>query len=347
MTNTELTLLDPLDTRWLEFIAAQPDANIFHHPSWMELLRVCYGYKPALFVLLDEASRPIAALPSMQVQSWLTGYRMVSLPFSDFCQPLTVNDISMDALLAGVQMWRHKKGNMEMQVHWSMPRMDGVYPAEKFARHITYLDPDARKVLQKFAKTQVQQRIHKAEREGLIVRLGTTWDDLQLFYDLHLKTRKRLGAPIQPLRFFRLIWQRLIMQDLGFVLLAYKNSQLLAGAVFLHYNKTLTYKYSASDPSSWRLHPNNLILWRAINWGCEHGYRIFDWGRTDLDQQGLREFKLGWGSEEQIIYYSVLADRPPKTTASGWRKRFQSSIIQHSPNMVCRFIGELLYQHFA
>jgi hypothetical protein len=48
------------------------------------------------------------------------------------------------------------------------------------------------------------------------------------------------------------------------------------------WNGSLIYKYSASDPAYWRLRPNNLLLWRAIQWACENGYHTFDMGRTDL-----------------------------------------------------------------
>jgi lipid II:glycine glycyltransferase (peptidoglycan interpeptide bridge formation enzyme) len=139
----------------------------------------------------------------------------------------------------------------------------------------------------------------------------------------------------------------LLSQGFGFLLLAHNDSQLLAGAVFLNFNKTLTYKYSASDPAYWKLRPNNLILWHAICWGCEHGNHIFDWGRTDLDNAGLRDFKLGWGSEEQILNYSILADRPPKVTMDGKAHRLLTHLIQRSPTWVCRILGELLYKHFG
>ena len=132
------------------------------------------------------------------------------------------------------------------------------------------------------------------------------------------------------------------------MLLAYKEEQPIAAAVFLHFNRTLTYKYGASDPTFWKLRPNHAIFWHAIQWGCEHGYEIFDWGKTDMDNQGLRDFKLGWGSQEQILHYSVLADRAPVTKlSSGSNQRLMASVIQNSPAWVCRMIGELLYGHFA
>ena len=210
------------------------------------------------------------------------------------------------------------------------------------------LNPDPQMVFQGFKRTQVQQPIRQAEKAGVVIRRGEGWQDLRLFYELHLRARQRHGVPVQPLRFFRLLWGRLMEQGLGFVLLAYQGEQLLAGAVFLHWNKTLTYKYSASDPRYLHLRPNNLLLWHAIQWGCEQGYEVFDWGKTDIDNKGLRDFKLGWGSEEQFLHYSVLADNAPASKLTGWmNQRLMAGVIQHSPAWVCRMIGELLYGHFA
>lgn len=347
LANAEISPLDPQDARWVDFTVAQPQATIFHHLAWMELLKTCYGYRPTLLAIPGPDGQPVAALPLMQINSWLTGRRVVSLPFSDFCPPLIADGASMDELAEGLRSWRLQNHVPEIRVHWPLPGVNGVHPAETYARHITRLHPDSQQVFSSFAKTQVQQRIRKAERDGVSIRTSDRWEDVRLFYGLHLETRQRLGTPIQPLRFFSLLWEQLISQGLGFVLLAYKDSQLLAGAVFLNWNKTLTYKYSASDPVFWKLRPNNLILWHAIRWGCEHGYHVFDWGRTDLDNAGLREFKLGWGSEEQILHYSVLADHPPKSSMDGNIHHLLPSLIQHSPTWVCRALGELFYQHFG
>jgi hypothetical protein len=357
MTDVETVCLDLADTRWQAWTAAQPAATVFHQPTWAGLLQACYGYRPGLLVSLAADGRPVAALPLMHVASWLTGRRVVSLPFSDFCPPLVLDGVSLDDVVAGWHVWRRRNAVSELRVHWPLPDASGVHPVECVFRHVTPLEPDSERVFRSFARKHVQQPIRKAERDGVSVTMSDRWEDARLFYGLHLETRRRLGTPVQPLRFFRLIWERLISQGLGFILLAHartsepapagQDSQLLAGALFLHFNQTLIYKYSASDPAYWGLRPNNLILWRAIRWGCEHDYRVFDGGRTDPDNTGLREFKLGWGSEEQLLHYSTLADRSPKAAAAQTNNRFLTSLIQRSPAWVCRAIGELFYQHFG
>ncbi len=196
-------------------------------------------------------------------------------------------------------------------------------------------------------RSSVPRLIRQAEKAGVEIRRSNSWDDVRTFYCLHMQTRRRLGVPVQPLRFFRCLWQHVLSQRLGFTLLAFKDQTPIAGGVFLHWHKMLTYKYGASLSEYWQLRPNNLLFWNAIRWGCEQGYQSFDWGRTDLDDEGLRNFKRGWGSEEHIVNYHVVANSSPASQSTRSRVRFVEPLIQHSPVWVGRAIGTLLYGHFG
>ena len=335
------------DSKWIPWIYNRSEATIFHHPLWSGLLSGCYGYVGSILTLIDNGGNVLAGLPLMQVNSPITGQRTIALPFSDHCQPLAIEDKWLKELLLELNVWRKQNAISEFIIHWPISVAEDVYPLETFALHTTCLAPD-QELISKSFQSKVRRFVRQAEKANVFIRNANSWEDMQIFYRLHLKTRQRQGTPIQPLRFFRLLWEQVISQGLGFVLLAYKEEQPIAAAVFLHFNRTLTYKYGASDPTFWKLRPNHAIFWHAIQWGCEHGYEIFDWGKTDMDNQGLRDFKLGWGSQEQILHYSVLADRAPVTKlSSGSNQRLMASVIQNSPAWVCRMIGELLYGHFA
>jgi hypothetical protein len=338
--------LNVSDPRWVNFISNHPDATIFHHAAWSELVAECYGYHPFAMAIMNNRGEVTAGLPIIEANSRLTGQRAVALPFSDFCSPLGSDKATCDELIQGLQAWRRENKCPQIQIHWPLPEQDGVYAGEPVVRHITDLHSDSDELFRSFRKG-VKSSIHQSEKAGVTVKQGDSWADLKLFYQLHLQTRQRLGTPVQPLRFFQLLWRKLLSQGLGFLLLGYKDSKLIAGAVFLHWNKTLTYKYSASDPTYLNLRPNNLVLWHAIQWGCEHSYRLFDWGKSEIENEGLRTFKHGWASEEQLMHYSVLADRPPTPSMVGKSRRFLSQIIRHSPPWVCRLIGELFYKYAA
>src|SRR5208282_6635259 len=76
------------DPRWDAFVARQPRASVFHTTGWLEALRCTYGYEPVVFTTSSPAEELKNALVFCHVKSWLTGHRMVSLPFSDHCESL-------------------------------------------------------------------------------------------------------------------------------------------------------------------------------------------------------------------------------------------------------------------
>jgi lipid II:glycine glycyltransferase (peptidoglycan interpeptide bridge formation enzyme) len=167
-------------------------------------------------------------------------------------------------------------------------------------------------------------------------------EDLDVFYRLHLETRRRLGVPVQPKRFLDLLWEHVIQPGLGFIVLARRAGRPLAGAVFLAWNGNLIYKFGASDARSWELRPNNLVIWTAIDWACRNGFRQLDFGRSDLENQGLRDFKSRWGAPETPLVYSYVATSPPGSTPR-LVMRAVAKLIRSSPPIVCRLLGEVLY----
>jgi CelD/BcsL family acetyltransferase involved in cellulose biosynthesis len=116
--------------------------------------------------------------------------------------------------------------------------------------------------------------------------------------------------------------------------------------LFLAWNRTLIYKYSASLPEYLKLRPNNLLLWHAMRWGCENGFHTFDFGRSDADNHGLRKFKSGWGALERPLAYTTVADHPV-ARGSGRLLHLAGPVIRRSPPWVCRAAGELLYKYAA
>jgi CelD/BcsL family acetyltransferase involved in cellulose biosynthesis len=333
-----LTVLDAGDRRWRELVDADPSALPFHHSAWSSLLGEVYGYRPFLLGLEDPAGGLVGGIPVMEVRGPLGGRRWISLPFTDYVPPLGAPAPQL------LDSARRRAGIKRFELHAELSG-PGVFPGGEAVRHVLALQQDAAAVLRTFHRSQVQRNIRKAERSGVAVRRATAADDVaDAFYRLHLGTRRRLGVPVQPRRFFAALWERMIEPGRGFVLLAEADGAPVAGAVFLVHGDTVIYKYGASDAGSWSLRPNHAIFWEAIRSSCEAGRRRFDFGRTDLADVSLREFKAHWGTEELPMAYATLADRAPEAGPSG---RALAPIIRRSPPWVCRAIGEALYKHAA
>lgn len=339
-------LLGPSDKRWAEFVDSMPGGNVFHHPAWVGLLAKCYGCRPFVIGLCDHDGEIRAGLPLMEVDSPLTGRRWISLPFTDHCSPLYHGDSLPSELFEYLRELQTEHGVPSVELRTALPQIGPVYQDNGQVLHFLRLSTDPQEVFSSFHHSQVRRNISRAEREGVTVRWAQDERDLDAFYDLHVGTRHRLGVPVQPRRYFELLWRRLIRAGLGFILLAYRDGLPIAGGVFLTYKTTLVYKYGASDRSYWQYRPNHLLFWTAIRWGCENEYGLFDWGKSDKDNEGLRRFKDRWGTEESVLTYSVLAASPP-TDISDRLAGPVSTLIRHTPPWVCRATGELLYGHFA
>jgi CelD/BcsL family acetyltransferase involved in cellulose biosynthesis len=338
--------LDIKDPRWLEFVEGCSMATAFHHPSWANMLARCYRYRTFALAKTDRASEIIAGLPVIEVRTALGRRRWVSLPFTDECAPLARSTTDCSALAEELTIAQREADVSSLEVR---SPLEGPEQSRSLVAvtHSLRLASDPDTLSRGFKRSSVRREIRKAERDGVEIRQSDSQSALtETFYRLHLATRRRLGVPTQPRRYFELLWTEILQPGLGFVLLAYVKDVPIAGAVFLNWNGTVTHKYGASDSSYWHLHPNHLLIWTAIRWGCQNGYQTFDFGRSDLTSKGLREFKESWGSQEEPLIYTTLGDRAVRL-GSGRMHAAVGAVLRQSPTWVSRMMGELLYRYAA
>ncbi len=342
----EASAIDPIeDSAWLEFIEACPGATAFHHPAWLELLRRQYGYEIEA-CCVKEGDRIKAGIPIARISSPLTGRRLVSLPFSDACPPLVSEDAGPSVIeaLSDTLAERSRESGLRLTVRAAMP---GTRVSDRFVSHELALGADPGELESNISKNH-RRNAGKAGREGLRAERRTDAKALDAFYALHLKTRHKLGVPTQPRRFIRR-FEELFEQGLGFILMVFEGDRPIAAAVFLTYGGTVIYKYGASDPDNLKKRPNNLLFLEAIRWSCEAGFRVLDFGRTELENEGLRSFKRAWGATELDLVYSHFGDDdgPLEPESNSIGDRIISTTIQRSPPLVGRLVGEALYKHYG
>jgi CelD/BcsL family acetyltransferase involved in cellulose biosynthesis len=336
--------VDPLaEPRWRELLARAPDGSVFHDPAWLRLLRSTYRYPLSACCLATADGRLVAGLPVATVASRLTGSRLVALPFSDVCPPLLAQDAPPDAPweLGDALCALQRACGLPLELRAPAEMVPDAAPGERFHHHVLALEPDVAAVERRFAKPQALRGARRALRQGLRAEVRTDRDALARFFRLHVATRRRLGVPTQPRRFV-LGLEHLFGEGLGFVLVVRDGARVVAAAVFLASHGVLTYKYGASDPRSLAARPNNLLFHAAIRWGCENGFRTLDFGRTHWGQQGLRAFKLSWGTEERELCYRQVGQSRRRDVRVGGAL---AAVIRRSPPAAGRLIGEVLYRH--
>ncbi len=341
----EVVLAPVRSARWLSFVADHPAALPFHHPTWTETIAEAYGFRGFALTVLDGAGAIVAGVPVIEVPHRSRPARWVSLPFTDQVPVLTA-DGGGPVPTAQLDEARRAFGVGRFEIRAEVPQAE---PAGTFLTHEVPLDRTEAEILAACHANQVRRNIRKAQEAGVTVRHGTTEADLTgAFYRLHARTRRRLGVPVQPLRYFRALWRHVLAPGLGTVLIAERDGTPLAGGVFLAAGPTCVYKYGASDERWWQCRPNHALFWAAIRWAAGRGCHAFHFGRTDLDHRSLREFKARWGAVEATLNYSVLAD--PAGLAQRGPRGLPAPVrtaLRHGPTIVPRMIGELTYRRYA
>ena len=337
--DSRLVKLAVTDPSWSNFVQQCEGALAFHLPAWTRTLTETYRFKSFCLANRRDDGSISAGMPVV-AHSRLGRHRWVSLPFTDVCPPLG-DEPDVTSLLAGAEALA--AANHVRRVEIRSPAAAAAYASSRGVVHELQLNGDADALVKTFSKSQVQRNIARARRAGVVVRWGECQDDLVgVFLGLHRATRRRLGVLCQPQRFFDHLWNLMIAPRHGFVLISYVRDTAAAAAVFLLGGGTVTYKFGASDSAYWPERPNHLLFWEAIRWGCENGYRAFDFGRTDWGNEGLRAFKRGWGTtERELVYSSLGAELSPPRKA---RLSVIGPVIRHTPEWVNRAVGRSLYR---
>ena len=194
--------IDPLtDPRWRELVQRDPRASAFHTPEWLDALRRTYGFVPVVYATDD---RDVGnAIPFCAVASWLTGRRLVSLPFSDHCQPLVDDPSRLRDILDQVTADARRSGWRYVQIR---PRLRGA-SVSGFGReegnYLYALDlrPDL-DIIFKGIKRDNREDIRKAERNALRHVVGRDAEFVRGYFGLHALTRSTQGVPPQPHAWF-------------------------------------------------------------------------------------------------------------------------------------------------
>jgi CelD/BcsL family acetyltransferase involved in cellulose biosynthesis len=341
-----LTILELTDPRWGDFVARQPSATPFHHPDWGRLIANCYGFSAFAVTTSDATGAIRAGLPVIEVRHLRGEPKWVTLPFTDYCPPLIPVPQEETDLVRALQRASKAAGIRRVEIRAPINGAPSV--SRGATRHVIALQGDPAAVYAGF-RSSVRRHIQQAGRSGVTIRWAECPEDLvDTFYRLHLRTRRRLGVPVQPRRFFRMLWESVIRTGLGSVLIAEASARPVAAEVVLSWNGTTIDKYSASDERAWPLRVNNLITWHLIKAACEQGSRWLDFGRTDAGNEGLRVFKRSWGAvEEPLVYGTLGVGSEPAPAREGMADHLLASVIRRGPLMLCRAAGETLYRYAA
>jgi hypothetical protein len=346
--------LQPLtDPRWEKFLQAHPRASVFHTAQWLDALRRTYGYEPiAITTSPPETDLRNAAVFSL-VDSWLTGRRMVSLPFSDHCDLLVEESSDLAAVASylkdqlGQQRLRYVELRQTRPCYEATP---AIHSTITYCLHHIDLTPGIDRLFSNLHKDCIQRKIRRAHREGLTCEEGRSSSLLDDFYRLLILMRRRHRLPPQPRK-----WFQSLIECFGNALkirVAFRNRQAVAAVLTLQYKDTILYKYGCSDARFHNLGAMQLLLWNSILEAAQDGLRLFDLGRSGWNDSGLITFKDRWGARRSTLTYvrfltSARSRAAFAPAGADCQRRAVERLVQHLPEPILESVGSLIYRHFG
>jgi len=340
--------IDPLtDARWMELVRVHPSASVFHTDRWLKAIHISYGYRPVVYTSSQPGEVLRDGVLFCQIRSWLTGSRMVSLPFSDHCEPLVSDRATLTCILEHIrkQAVQQKCKYVELRPSSSETSSQGLLPPwEQYCFHVIDLHPDADTLFSGFQKSSVQRKIRKAEREDLLYEEGHSPELIAKFYHLMQLTRRKHQLPPQPLEWFRNVAS--CMGDQMKVRVVSKDGRPAASILTLNFRDTMVYKYGCSDAEMSNLGGTPLLFWLAIQDAKKLGMTAMDLGRSDMDNEGLLTFKERLGGVRSTLTYLRYPEKAAQEKSSV-PMRMAKELFSHMPESLQTVTGRLLYRHIG
>lgn len=345
-------LSDKNKSEWKEFIELDERPGIWHSLEWKDILVDEYGFN-SKYIMVKDGGEVCGILPMFHIKSPITGNRLVSLPFSYHCGPVAKSADAYISLINESQDLADELGckYLEMKMLDKIPESaldkSNLVESLYFNTSILELSENSEDNWKKLDSRRTRWAVNKAVRSDVKIRTETDLSDLKTHHKLKIMTRKKHGSPAPSFKFFKSIMDKLEKKDLVKLWVAEIDGEVVSTLMFYAYKDTVMPAYIASDDAYSSLMPNNLLYWKSIEWGCDNGYRYFDFGRTEPNNESLLRFKSKWGCNNFKIPYYYYPEQPKLMSQN--RHDSKMSFVRNTwmklPNPVLEVLGPQLLKH--
>lgn len=292
---------------WNSFVDSCDHSWLCHTLAWLDVLTDVWSrLQPYYVVVKERTSDSIrAGLPLCLIKSPLRNRGLVNPPFTTLIDPLCKDDSALLHLYSQLPMLLIK--NKISSIEFKTFKKTESVPSNLFIRNDKYchheidLTQSEDMLMRSFNRSNVRNRIKKSLKSPLSCAYAESHEQLRDFYKLYAITRRRLGLPANPMKFFDALWIHLKETNRVELLLVYHEKQLVAGAFCLKYNKRISAEALAYDRDFIKMCPNHLLFWSIMLNAKTEGKVAFDFGRTPLNNTSLKTFKDRWGTKKSML----------------------------------------------
>ena len=277
---------------WDTIIRQCLGSTAFQSRAWRDALASSFKQLTPVYSLIKQEDTIVGGLPAFVFQP-IPGIRLWhSMPWNLFggIHLIESAKINPETLITSVEAAAMEKGWCE--IRWTLtPKCTAScgylfgemgYERTDHFTHLLKTDGEVESLWHAYNK-RVRGAVRKAEKSGVIVTDTDSEKDLSAFYDMYLMTVKRLGGTPKP----RALMQTLLQRKIAKLAIATYRDTIIAGLLYLRFNKTVTLWCEASVPAFLKYRPNNAIFHHIITQACHDQYEWVDFGASPPENTGL------------------------------------------------------------
>lgn len=308
-TIEKLSLENPHE--WDTLILRCPESTAFHSIAWMDSLNSSFEQLTPVYLYIKQNERIIGGLPSFVFEP-IPGIKLWnSMPWNLPGGPLIIDSVEVNtsSLFCAIHqsVMNQSIANGWCELSWTLSDANSKkyntllseigYENTEWFTHILNTNRDLDSIWNAYNK-RVRGAVRKAEKSGVDVRVSDNPEDIKTFYEMYIKTVKRLGGTPKPFT----LMQTLLKNSIAKLVIAEYSDTIIAGLLYLYFNKTVTLWCEASIPEFLKYRPNNAIFHHIIKWACQEGYDYVDFGASPPDNEGLIAHKEQYRAVKTDLY---------------------------------------------
>ena len=324
--------------RWDEYVLNQKDSTPYHLFGWKGVIEKTYHHETRYLMVLDDETRVRGILPLTIIKSLFFGRFAVSVAFCNYGGICAGDVDSENALMEKAEeiAIEQKLRYLELR-HYAYHDLD-LALNDIYVTSILRLDEDCEVVFRGFKKNK-RSTIKKSQKRNL----NCEWNNTRAgdFFSIYSHNMRDLGSPTHSLVFFESVVS--YFPDNVKLLTVFLHAKPVYSSFLFFFKDTVYSIWSSARRSFRQYYPTDFGIWETVKYGCENGYRYYDFGRSQPNSANL-EFKRRWGASDRKLYYQYYLNKGNSiyNYSFGWKENVFMAVWKRMPVRLTRSLGPKL-----
>ena len=328
---------------WDAYVLRSPLSNGYHLSGWRRVIEEAFGHQTYYFVVQSPQGTVQGVAPLVLLASRGFGRFLVSLPFVNYGGVIAeAREARLRLEECIIEQARALNADHVELRHEEATNTSWLSTERKVSMRLS-LPNSYEKLLQGFP-SKLRSQVRRAQKEGMTVRVGGS-DCLDEFYTVFSRCMRDLGTPVYAKGFFGKILQ-VFPKETRICVVSHGETPVAAGFLY-GFRSSLEIPWAASDKRFNKLAPNMLLYGTVLEYACQQGFQVFDFGRSTPDS-GTYRFKAQWGAQpKQLHWYYWMRDGNPVPQLNPQNPKYALAIRlwQKLPVAVANILGPHIVKH--